>query len=273
VTPPGRRATEACAALVAAFCAPASADDDAMLRVLPCRPTISCSADLVPPGALEIEAGYATRHVRDDGFVHTEPLLLKLTLLRWLQAQAGTNGLVFTTGRVRRPLYYVDDITLGAKIHVFDQTPDSPSFAVSASINVPSFYRNDAFPYAYDASFWGYLSKDLGVPGEPGSLHVDLNGGLNVWEFDIPQKTFQEFGAAALTLGLPCHLSLMGEIYGFTDGGRIAPEDAGVLAALGYAPIPSMMFDAGGDISLVPSTRQYTLFAGVTFVPFRLWEE
>lgn len=48
-------------ALVAALLAPATAraagfpvDDD---RVLPCRPTIACTADLVPPGTLELETG------------------------------------------------------------------------------------------------------------------------------------------------------------------------------------------------------------------------
>jgi hypothetical protein len=250
-----------------------AADDDSTLRVLPCRPTISCSADLVPPGALEIEAGYSARHVREDGFVHSEPLLLKLTLFRWLQAQAGTSSLIFTTGRVRRSLYYVDDFDLGAKVHLVDQTPDLPSFAVSASISVPSFDRKRSFPYAYDASFWGYLSRDFGAPGQLGSIHVDLNGGLNAWQFDLAEKTFQAFGALAVTAGLPWPLGLMGEIYCFTDAGRVAPPDAGVLVALSFSLSPAVMFDAGGDASLFPSTRDYTLFVGVTLVPFRLWED
>ena len=67
--------------------------------MLPCRPTISCTADLVPPGSFEIEAGYYARRVPPAGYVHDQPLLAKLTLFPWIQAQLGMNGAVFTTGR------------------------------------------------------------------------------------------------------------------------------------------------------------------------------
>jgi len=32
-----------------------------------------------------------------------------------------------------------------------------------------------------------------------------------------------------------------------------------------------VLFDAGVDVPFVPATRAYTLFAGVTFIPVRLW--
>jgi len=130
--------------------------EDGDMRVLPCRPTISCSADLVPPGALEIEAGYGARFVRYRGFIHSEPVLVKLTLLSWLQVQAGGNGLLFTTGDVSRSLYYFDDFTFALKAHFVDQSSMRPSVAASAAVNVPSFDRSDAFPFAYDGSFWAY---------------------------------------------------------------------------------------------------------------------
>jgi hypothetical protein len=249
----------------------AAADDGGSIRVLPCRPTISCSADIVPPGAAEVEAGYAARRVAEGGYVQTEPLLLKLTLLRWLQLQAGTNALVDSVGAVPRRLDYVDDFSIGAKLHLIDQTPVSPSFSVSASVAVPSFDRDEAFPVAYDASFWAYASKDFGAAGSPGSLHVDLNGGFDAVQFDLPGRRYRPFGALALTESLPWRLSLMAEAYAFGDGGPVAPRDAGVLGALGYSPEPSVMFDAGGDVSAFPGTRTFTLFAGVTFVPARFW--
>jgi hypothetical protein len=237
------------------------------MRVLPCRPTISCSADIVPPGALEIELGYAARRVRPDGFIHTQPLLLKLTVLSWLQLQAGTNGYVLTSGEVSRTLRYFDDISIGLKTHFFDQTDQAPSLAASAAVSVPSpYYRNKAFPFAYDASFWVYASKDFGP------MHVDLNGGLNVWQFDVPQRSTQPFVSLAGTLTLPYGLGAMAETYWFDDGGPIALRDAGLLLAGSYAPDRRVMFDAGGDVSLYPSTRAYTLFVGVTFIPLRLWE-
>jgi hypothetical protein len=241
------------------------------MRVLPCRPTISCSADIVPPGAVEIEAGYAARFVRVRGLIHSEPFLLKLTLVRWLQAQAGSNGLLFTTGDVSRSLYYFDDFTFALKTHFADQSSIRPSMAASDAVNVPSFDRSDTFPFAYDASFWAYASKDFGAPGETGSVHVDLNGGVNVWQFDIPQRSVQTFGTLAVSTALAWHLGVMWELYGFTDAGRIAPKDSGLLMGLSYSPLPTVMFDLGGDVSVFPSTRKFTLFFGVTFIPFRLW--
>jgi hypothetical protein len=237
------------------------------MRVLPCRPTISCSADLVPPGALEIELGYAARRVRPEGFVHTQPLLAKLTLLPWLQVQLGTNGYVFTSGEVSRSLRYVDDATVGLKVHALDQTDGSPSLAASATVSVPSPDRDEAFPLAYDAFFWVYASKDVGP------LHVDLNWGLDIWQFDLGQRSFQPFVALAATVTLPLGAGVMGEAYWFDDGGPIALRDGGLLAAASYAPSRRVMFDAGADWSLVPTTRAYTLFAGVTFIPGRLWGE
>jgi hypothetical protein len=249
---------------------PAAADDDSV-RVLPCRPTISCSADIVPPGAAEIEAGYAARRVSEGGYVETEPVLLKLTLLRWLQLQAGSSALVYSVGDVPRRLDYVDDLSFGGKVHLVDQTPATPSFAVSATVNVPSFDPDAAAPGGEGASFWAYASKDFGAPGSPGSLHVDLNGGADVLQLDLPARRARPFVALALTESLPLKLCAMTEAYAFGDGGPLAPHDAGVLAAMGYAPKPSVMFDAGADVSAFPATRTWTLFAGVTFVPARLW--
>jgi hypothetical protein len=264
-TPPKALAYPLLMSVLAVSTAAAAEDSGEPMRVLPCRPTISCSADIVPPGALEIELGYAARHVRADGFFHLQPLLLKLTILRWLQVQLGTNGYVFTSGDVSRTLQYIDDVSIGLKVHFLDQTSVTPSLAASAALSIPTPYRNDTFPFAYDASFWLYASKDYGP------LHVDLNGGLNVWQFDIDQRSLQPFVSLATAVALPLGFGAMAEGYWFDDGGPIALRDAGLLLAASYAPTPRVLFDAGIDWSFVPATRTYTLFAGVTFIPARLW--
>jgi hypothetical protein len=239
--------------------------DGEAMHVLPCRPTISCSADLVPPGALEIEAGYAARRVRPGGWIHVEPLLLKLTLVRWLQAQVGSNGYLFTTGDIARTLRYYDDFTFAFKTHFADQTHTFPSLAASLGVSVPSFDPPRDFPFAYDASLWFYASKDIGP------LHFDLNGGLNVWEFDLPRRQAQVFGALASGLALPKGFGVMVEPYAFTDAKPIAPVDVGLLLGASYAPSPRVLIDAGIDLSAEPQTRLFTLFAGVTFIPARFW--
>jgi hypothetical protein len=253
------------ATIVATASRAAAADDDEGMRVLPCRPTISCSADIVPPGALEIELGYAARRVSPSGFFHSQPLLVKLTLFTWLQVQLGTNGYVFPTGEVLRSLQYIDDVSVGLKTHFVDQTDVAPSLAASAALSIPTPYRNDTFPFAYDASFWLYASKDYG------RVHIDLNGGLNVWQFDIGDRSLQPFVSLAGTVALPLGFGAMAEGYWFDYGGPIALRDAGLLMAGSYGPSRRVLFDAGVDVSFVPATRAYTLFAGVTFIPTRLW--
>lgn len=233
--------------------------------MLPCRPTVSCTADIVPPGAIEIEAGYLARRAPPRGYIHAEPLLIKLSLTEWVQLQLGGNGKVFTTGDVSRSLRFLDDISFGPKFHLKDQTAVSPSLAVSASLNVPSWDRQPEFPFAYDAAFWAYASKDVGP------FHVDLNGGVNVWQFDF-SPSWQEFVTLATSVALPRGLGAMLEGYYFTHAGPIAPHDGGLLMAMSWSPKPWLMFDAGGDVGWFPSTRSYSLFAGLTVIPYDFWE-
>jgi hypothetical protein len=215
---------------------------------------------------MEIEVGYSARRVRPNGYIHAQPLLVKLTLFQWLQAQLGTNGYVVTSGDVSRSLHYLDDVSYGLKARLLEQTELGPSIAMSASLSVPTPYRNESFPLAYDASFWAYVSKDFGP------VHIDWNGGINVWQFDIPDRTLQPFVSLATTMALPLGLGAMAESYWFDYGGPIALKDTGILLAGSYSPSSRILFDAGVDLSLVPATREYTLFAGVTFIPARLWE-
>jgi hypothetical protein len=234
-------------------------------RVLPCRPTVSCTADLVPPGSLEVEAGYSARRAPPGGFVHAEPLLLKLSVLTWFQLQLGMNGEVFTTGEVARSQRYLDDISFGSKVKFVDQSSGWPSIAASAAVQIPSWDRPRNLPYALDASFWLYASKD------DGPFHVDLNGGFNVWQFDVAPDS-QAFVTLATSLAVTRRWGVLLEVYEMGDGGVVAPRDAGVLSGITFAPVPWLMFDAGGDYGLVRTTRAFTMFAGLTTVVWDFWD-
>jgi hypothetical protein len=50
-------------------------DDDR--KALPCRPTIACTADIVPPGTFELEAGYLFRKLRSPILQHSVLSLVK----------------------------------------------------------------------------------------------------------------------------------------------------------------------------------------------------
>lgn len=230
-------------------------------RTLPCRPTIACTADLVPPGAFELEAGTLFRRLGADGRQWSFPFLAKLTTAKWFQLQVGSNGYTVAHGDV--PAQFFDDAQIGGKFHLVDQGPVLPSLSFSATASVPTF-EGRGYLRTYDALFTAYVTKDFGP------VHADLNVGENVWRLeDAPRP--QEFVALALSMNLPPPFGVMAESYYFTDASPVAPRDGGFLFAIDHSPKPWLMFDFGGDVGMFPSTRAYSVFFGMSVIPALLW--
>ena len=226
---------------------------------LPCRPTIACTADMVPPGNLELEAGYIYRRLAHDATEQQLPLLFKLTLEPWLQLQIGTNGPTFASGGVA----YLDDTTIGVKLHVHDQTRLVPSLSLSGTASIPTASAS-GYLRTVDALWIAYITKDLDW------LHADLNLGLNVWRLD-GSPLAQPWIALALSVVLGRGFGAMAEGYGFGDAAPVSARDAGVLLALSYQPVRRLVLDVGPDIGLVPATRAWSLFFGATVLFEPLW--
>src|SRR5262249_44125455 len=206
------------------------------------------------------------RSITTGGFVHAQPFLAKLTLMERLQLQVGSNGKVITSGRSVSEARYLDDISIGLKPKLLDQTDTLPSIAVSAAISIPSWDRHPDFPFAYDASFWAYASKDVGP------FHFDLNGGLNVWEFDL-SPTYQPFASLALGAPLAGGFGAILEGYAFADGGtRIAPRGSGLLTGLTYAPRPWIMFAPGAGRGATVRIGEWGFFGGLTVIRYDFWD-
>jgi hypothetical protein len=229
-------------------------------KSLPCRPTIACTADIVVPGALEVESGALFRRIGEAGRQWTFPILAKLTVVRWLQLQAASNGYTVAHGDI--PAQFLDDIQLGAKLHVLDQGQVAPSVSFSALASIPTF-QGEGYLRTYDALLTGYVTKDLGP------LHADLNLGESIWRVQAPRP--QEWIALAVSVNLPPPFGVMAESYYFTDATPIATRDGGFLFAISHSPKPWLVFDCGGDVGMFPSTRAYSLFVGMTIAPMLLW--
>ena len=237
----------------------ADADDDSR-RALPCRPTIACTADIVPPGVFEFEAGVIYRRIDGHGRQWAFPLLLKETVTDDLQLQLGTNGYSILKGDV--PAQYLDDVTFGPKLRFFRQTEYLPALAVSADASIPTFRRR-GYLRTYDALFTAYASKDVGI------VHADLNVGLNLWRVEHAPRP-QEFAALALSMPVTGPLGVMAEGYVFSNAAPIAYRDGGLLVALSETPKPWLMLDEGADAGLFPTQRSYSVFAGLTMIPAAL---
>lgn len=226
---------------------------------LPCRPTIACTAEFVPTGHLEIEAGYAARQGSGD-LQHTTPFLLKLTVLDWLQLQAGTNGLTYEPASSR----YIDDAFVLGKLALLTQADARPAVSVSLAAAFPTGVGNLGYQPTADAQAMIYVTKDLG------RFHGDLNLGVNALRVDGSTRgqPFAAFSASTVVWG---GLTPMAEIYGFAAAGDAAKRDAGFLAAVGIPTGRWGMLDVGGDVGIGGQARRFTLFVGITAVGPRLW--
>jgi hypothetical protein len=231
-------------------------------HVVPCRPTIACTADFVAPGIVELELGYLDRRLGDGANQQSVPFLLKLTLAEWVQLQVGSNGP--TTSSAPSSARFFDDVTVGLKFHLLDQTAHVPSLSFSATASLP-LASSEGYLRTYDALLAAYVTKDLAW------LHVDWNVGLNVWRIEAAPAP-QLWSALAVSVALPRGIGPMAELYGFSSALPIEGEDAGVLVALSYQPAHWVVVDAGYDVGLIPATRRSSVFVGMTVIPVALWD-
>ena len=84
--------------VAAALFALATAAHAGEASVLPCRPTIACTAHIEAAGLLTLEAGYLLRKLDKDVTQRSMPFLFKLSFNDWLQGQLGSNGPTFADG-------------------------------------------------------------------------------------------------------------------------------------------------------------------------------
>ena len=234
---------------------------DAHDRALPCRPTIACTAEIVAPGAFEVEAGGLARRGKALGHQLSFPILLKQSVTPSLQLQVGSNG--YTNSHGDTPSEFVDDVTVGPKIVIHDQERFVPALALSGAISIPTI-ASRGYLRTYDAFLTGYITKDFGP------IHADLNVDINLWRIDGSPR-LQESTALALSANLIGPLGIMGEGYVFTDANPVANHDGGFLFAVSHAPRSWLVFDVGADIGFYPSVRSYSTFVGMTIVPVVLW--
>ncbi len=232
---------------------------DAADQAHPCRPTVSCTADIVSPGRLEVESGVLYASATGGGsHALSFPLLLKQTVLSWLQLQVGSNG--YTLVDATPSAHYFDNVYFGPKLHLRDQSDVWPSLAVSAQASLPVF-RAAGYDRNDDVFLTAFASKDIAF------LHLDWNVGALFWRVDSSPATSQAFTALAVSPIVPSRFGAALEGYYFTDASPVAARDGGIRLAVSYAARSWLVIDAGGDAGFFPSTRAYSLFCGITVLP------
>jgi hypothetical protein len=226
----------------------------------PCRPTISCTADIVAPGAFEVEAGASYSKLGGEDKLWAFPILLKQSFTTWLQVQVGSNGYTVLKSSPGLPIgRHVDNLVVGPKLHLLDQGDIAPSLALTAQASLP------VFADGHDAVFLtGHASKDAGP------LHADLNAGAYTWWGEGDAQA-QPFAALALSVSPVAPFGFALESYVFAGAPPYASRDGGVRAVVTTTPKPWLVFDVGGDVGFFPSSRAASVFIGMTIVPVVLW--
>jgi hypothetical protein len=228
----------------------------------PCRPTVSCTADIVAPGASELEVGAFYARLAHQDRLWAYPVLLKQTFTPLLQLQVGSNGYTVIHGSPN--VRHLDNVVLGPKLHFADQGSIMPSLALTTQVSLP------VSEGGHDAGlFIGHASKDFGP------VHIDWNAGLDVWwgGSDGGAAAAQPFTALAASATPVPPIGVALEGYAFANARPYSPRDGGVRTAITATPRPWLVFDFGGDLGWYPSTRDFSLFLGMTLVPVVFWRE
>lgn len=232
---------------------------DATLQTQPCRPTVSCTADMIAQGQLEVEVGYLYQN-EPIGYQSSTPLLIKLTLIDDLQVQVGGNGLVTDTSTDSTYAYF-DDVTVGLKYRLLKQSRYIPSMAISAIETIPMPRR---LGYNWDHDTLIYHASDTYR-----WLHADFNYGINFWRGDGAQT--QTYAALAFSAALSDLVSLIGEGSTFSDADPISPHNNTLIAAVAVSPRSWMTFDAAIEQSYYRDFQVTSYTVGVTVLPGQLW--
>lgn len=224
-----------------------------------CRPTIACTAEMVPAGFFEVEAGYGGR-VGGGQVMHSGQLLLKYSLRDNLQLQLATNNLFLVgTGVAPRA---VDGVMPGLKWKLNDQGKVMPANALSLHLMMPTHGFAEASQRTWDLQAWWYVTKDLGL------VHADFNQVLSVYDLG-GTPTPQALSALAVSFDLGHGFGFFTELYTSWGNAQAVKLDGGSLNGFSYSPVDEIIFDVGGDVGFYQANRSFSLFAGVTFVPHR----
>lgn len=220
----------------------------ANVKAQPCRPTVACTAELVPAGHAEIELG---------GFGSSDAtsvnVLAKVSLLDWLQVQLGSDHFLRVEGG---QLTAIDGAVGFLKGRLLAQDGWVPTVSASLKVAMPTRPPLPAAQSSVDLGGTLHLSKDLGP------LHADLNGTLLV----AGLREAQGQGALAVSTGLPGDFGVALEVHSTFGNPRLS-NDGGLRAVLTWSAADFLVFDLGGDLGFFRQTRAWSVFAGLVFVP------
>ncbi|HPU57007.1 MAG TPA: transporter [Verrucomicrobiota bacterium] len=237
--------------------------------VCPCalhagRPLVIDDAEPVPPGLLEIEAGFSYAAFDSHDHYHL-PIALATGVLPDLEAGLGFGGQLQEGAEIQqtpRSVAGIGDLQLGLKWKPIDQSRWPADVAFAGLIKFPTASRSDGLGSGeidYDATL--ILSRAL---GEKANIH--LNAGYS-WIGDPPSESLGDLfhGGVAVDCMLTSSIQCIGELFGqreLRSGGETVVQ---WTAGLRWMMSPNLTFDVAAGTTLRGSGADFAVLCGITW--------
>jgi hypothetical protein len=263
--PSRQRCGPACRLLTIACIAcsvPAVARADELPAATPYRPSVSTPAALSAPGWIEVEAGWQHDHGDDPRRRDALPYTFKLAFTPDWGLRIGGDAWVREVDAAGAARSGAGDTALVLKRRF--AVDEASAFGLELGAKAPTA-RSGLGSGATDAGVNGIYSADFAE-----GWHTDLN--FNVTRLggdNAGASRWQQGWAASLSRSLGERWGLTGELSGTRQRG--ADSTAQVLLAASCALSRSVVLDAGLSKGLNHASGDWSAFAGLTFVAFKLF--
>jgi hypothetical protein len=225
------------------------------------RPDVTNGTHIVDVGLLQVEIG--VQHVRSGSSRNAgTPLTFRVGLYEWLEARAGTDGLVSQSdGTVSES--GAGNVQIGAKIRLFADPGGVPVLSILPTINLPAASAAKGLGSGdTDTTLVALTGTDFGR-----TSHVDFNYGIGAIGAGGGNPHFlQQLVSVSVSHSLTEQLSPYVEAFWFSrqdpNGGPVFSIDAGVVHAL----TARLAIDGGAAAGLTKAAPDFSVFGGVSVI-------
>ena len=227
----------------------------------PDRPDVTNGTHIVDVGLLQIEfGGLLARKGSSRAFA--SPFTARVGLTEWLEARAGTDGLLSVSDGVTQVIG-LGNVQLGAKLRLWADPGGAPVLSILPTVNLPAASSEKGLGSGEpDYTVAALTGTDIGR-----HVHLDVNYGIGAIGSGANAGHFvQHLVSMSLSDAISDNWNPYVEAFWFSrqanDGGNVSAIDAGAIYDLGrrYALDGGVQFGLGSDAPPV------AVFAGMTML-------
>jgi hypothetical protein len=227
----------------------------------PDRPDITNGAQLVEPGALQLEAGGSFTRNQSEQRGWGSPFTLRLGVTPWIEARFSGDGLLVRSDAAGHEVGF-GNVQLAAKVRVWADRTGASLLSVLPTVNLPTADAGRGFGSgSADYTIAVLTGADIGA-----RAHADVNYGIGAIGSGGVAPHFAQQTASISTSVAAARWSPYGELFWISrqepDGSAIVAVDAGAI----YTVRPHIAVDGGVQLGVSASAPDVSVFAGVSII-------